>query len=102
MLSWKAMSQPKPPSKPESALIQVRVIPRSSQNKIALLDGCLKIWVTSPPVDGAANEAVCAILAKSLGIAPSRVQVVRGETSKDKLLRVEGLTLEYVLERVCE
>lgn len=96
------MSQPKPPSKPESCLIQVRVVPRSSQNKIAIQDGGLKIWVTSPPVDGAANDAVCAILAKTLGIAPSRVQVVRGESSRDKLVRVEGLSFEQVHKEVAD
>lgn len=96
------MSQPKPPSKPESALIQVRVVPRSSLNKIAFHDGGLKVWVTSPPVDGAANDAVCAILAKFLGIAPSRVQVVRGQTSKDKLLKVDGLSLQQIQEKVSE
>jgi len=96
------MSQPKPPSKPESALIPVRVVPRSSQNKVAVQDGGLKIWVSSPPVDGAANEAVCAVLAKALGIAPSRVQVARGQASKDKLVNVEGLSFAQVLARVCE
>ena len=47
--------------------------------------------VTAPPVDGRANEAVCRLIAAAAGVAPSRVTVVRGLTSRDKVVRVEGV-----------
>jgi uncharacterized protein len=50
------------------------------------------IRVTAPPVDGKANEALCRLVAKKAGVAPSNVTVIRGHTARDKVLRVEGAT----------
>jgi uncharacterized protein (TIGR00251 family) len=55
-------------------------------------DGVLQAKVTAPPVGGRANKALCRLIAKRLGVAPSRVAVVRGEKSRDKVVRVEGLS----------
>lgn len=49
------------------------------------------IRVTAPPVDGKANDALCRLVARAAGIAPSKVAVVRGHTSRDKVLEVEGV-----------
>jgi uncharacterized protein len=49
------------------------------------------IRVTAPPVDGKANDALCRFLARAAGVAPSRVRVVRGHASRDKVVRVEGV-----------
>jgi uncharacterized protein len=49
------------------------------------------IRVTAPPVDGKANEALCRLVAKRAGVAPSRVRIVRGPTARDKTLEVEGV-----------
>ena len=49
------------------------------------------IRVTAPPVDGKANDALCRLVAKKAGVAPSRVSVVKGHTARDKVLRVEGV-----------
>jgi uncharacterized protein YggU (UPF0235/DUF167 family) len=49
------------------------------------------IRTTAPPVDGRANEALCAFVAKRLHVAPSKVSIVRGHASRDKLLRIEGM-----------
>ena len=49
------------------------------------------IRVTAPPVDGRANEALCRLVAKRAGVAPSRVTVVRGHTARHKMLEVEGV-----------
>jgi hypothetical protein len=54
-------------------------------------DGVLQAKVTAPPVDGKANTALCRLIAKRVGVAPSRVSVVRGEKSRDKVVRVEGM-----------
>ena len=48
------------------------------------------IRVTAPPVDGKANAALCALVADRAGVPPSRVSVVRGTTSRDKVVRVDG------------
>ena len=50
----------------------------------------LVLRVKAPPVDGRANAAACRLVAKRLGIPPSRVKVVRGESARDKLLEIEG------------
>ena len=47
--------------------------------------------ISAPPVDGRANDALCRLIAKAAGVAPSRVAVVRGERSRDKVVRVEGV-----------
>jgi uncharacterized protein len=49
------------------------------------------VRVTAPPVDGKANEAVCRLIAEAVDVAPSRVRVVRGRSSRDKTLEVEGV-----------
>lgn len=54
----------------------------------------LQAKVTAPPVGGKANKALCKLIAKRLGVAPSRVSVVHGEKSRDKVVRVEGVDAE--------
>jgi uncharacterized protein len=53
--------------------------------------GAVLIRVTAPPVDGKANDALCRLVAKAAGVAPSRVRVIRGQTARDKVLAVEGV-----------
>jgi len=70
---------------------EVRVAPRASRNRIiGVQDGALKVALTAPPIDGAANEALRKLLAKKFGVAKSAVRIVRGERGRTKLLRVEG------------
>jgi uncharacterized protein (TIGR00251 family) len=81
----------------------VRVQPRAREDEIAgERDGRLLIRVTASPVDGRANAAVRKLLARALGVAPGSVRIVRGETSRDKLIEVAGLdaaALRRALER---
>jgi uncharacterized protein YggU (UPF0235/DUF167 family) len=53
--------------------------------------GAVVIRVTAPPVDGRANDALCRLIAKAAGVAPSNVSVVHGHTARDKRVRVEGV-----------
>jgi uncharacterized protein (TIGR00251 family) len=70
----------------------VRLQPRARRTEVAgERGGAVLVRVTAPPVDGRANAALCALLAERLGVAPSRVSVVRGATARDKVVRVEGL-----------
>ena len=55
-------------------------------------DGILQARVTAPPVDGRANKALCRLVAKRIGVAPSKVTVIHGKKSRDKVLMVDGLS----------
>ena len=69
----------------------MRVVPRASREQIAgMRDGRLLVRVNAPPLEGKANAAVCALLAKAAGVPKGAVTVVRGETSRDKRVRIEG------------
>jgi len=77
----------------EHAVLRLRVQPRASRDAIlGWQDGVLRVRVTAPPVEGAANAAVVALVAKALRVAPSTVRVVGGERGRDKRVRVAGLT----------
>lgn len=69
-------------------LLDVRVQPRAARDAFALEAGRLRVRTTAPPVDGAANEHLCRWLAKEFGVAPSRVSLVRGATSREKSFRI--------------
>lgn len=87
--------------KPESVVFSVRVIPRSSQNKVELVSpSSLKVWVTAPPVDGEANASVCALLAVVLSVAKSSVVVTSGLRGRSKTVHVSGLSVEEVACRL--
>jgi len=76
----------------KTARIEVRLKPRGSKDELTgLRDGVLQAKVTAAPVEGKANKALCKLIAKRVGVAPSRVSVVRGEKSRDKLVRVDGI-----------
>jgi uncharacterized protein (TIGR00251 family) len=71
-------------------LVAVRVKPRARRNEVVgQVGGVWRVRVTAAPEGGAANRAVIGLLAEALGIAPSRVELVRGAASRDKLFRVE-------------
>ena len=72
------------------ALLAVRVTPKASRNEVVRDGDALRVYVTTVPEAGKATAAVVKILAKSLGIAKTRLTLVRGETSRDKLFRVDG------------
>jgi uncharacterized protein len=72
--------------------IRVRLQPRARKDEIAgERAGAVLIRVTAPPVDGKANAALCRLVAKAAGVAPSKVTVVRGHTARDKVLEVAGV-----------
>jgi uncharacterized protein len=75
--------------------IAVRVIPRAGRDEIAgERDGRVLIRLTAPPVEGAANAALCRLVARCAGVPARRVSIVRGQTSRDKVVRVEGMTAD--------
>jgi uncharacterized protein (TIGR00251 family) len=85
----------------DGTLVRLRVQPRASRDEIvAWQDDVLRVRVTAPPVEGEANAAVRTLLARVLGVAPSGVEVVRGERGRDKLVRVTGLSRADVRARL--
>ena len=76
----------------DAVTFEVRVVPRASRDRIVgARDGALRVALTAPPVDGAANEALRKLLAKALGVSKSAVEIVRGDRARVKLLRVRGV-----------
>jgi uncharacterized protein (TIGR00251 family) len=73
--------------------VAVRVIPRARRDEIAgERDGRVLVRLTAPPVEGAANAALCKLVAGRVGVAVRRVSVVRGQASRDKVVRVDGVS----------
>ncbi|MBI5090833.1 MAG: DUF167 domain-containing protein [Candidatus Hydrogenedentes bacterium] len=82
-------------------LLKVRVQPKASRNAIKLEEsGVIRVALTAAPVDGEANMALREFLAKALRIPRGAVDLVSGEKSREKVLRLEGLTGSEVLERL--
>lgn len=72
--------------------LTVRVQPRARANEVVgERGGVVVVRVTAPPVDGRANDAVCALIAKRAGVAKGRVTVIRGAAGREKVVRVEGV-----------
>jgi uncharacterized protein (TIGR00251 family) len=77
--------------------VAIRLQPRAKRNEVVGERGdAIVVRVTAPPVDGKANAALCAVVAKAVGVPSSSVDVVRGQTSRDKLVRVVGASVEDV------
>lgn len=82
-----------------SVRINVHVQPRASKTAVAgMHDGCVKIRLAAPPVDGAANAALVEFVAERLGIAKSRVRIASGLASRRKTVEVDGVTPEQLSE----
>lgn len=72
--------------------IRVYVAPRSSANRVVgVHNGALKVALTAPPVEGAANKALIEYVAKLLGVPRSSVTLVSGETSRNKTVSIAGI-----------
>ncbi|MCD5404017.1 MAG: DUF167 domain-containing protein [SAR202 cluster bacterium] len=90
-----------PPNPGESCTIKVRVQPKSSRNQVdGFQDGALRVRVTAAPTEGQANAAVIAILAKTLGVSKSRLEIIRGYSSRDKVVSVDTLTEQEVQRKI--
>ena len=77
-----------------SILFAARVIPRASKSEIiGEHDGALKVRIASPPVDGAANTELIKLLAKRFHVSKSDIEIVSGETSKNKRIKIANLSI---------
>jgi uncharacterized protein len=82
-------------------LLYVKAQPRASRNQIGEALGTeLKIKITAPPVDSAANEALVRFLAEKLGCPRGAVRLMRGETSRHKIISIQGMKADEIAARL--
>ncbi|MBS1115316.1 MAG: hypothetical protein H6Q94_1045 [Nitrospirae bacterium] len=74
-------------------MIEVKVEPRSSRRQISgIMDNdILKVKLTAPPVDGSANEQLIELISETTGVRKSQIKIVRGQSSKRKLIEITGV-----------
>ena len=83
-------------------LLSVKLQPRASKNEIGdALGDELKVKVTAPPVDAAANQALIELLAEKLGCSRRKVELIRGQTSRHKTVLLHGFKAAEVLQKLC-
>ena len=88
-------------SAPEGVVLSIKLQPRASRNEIGEAAGNeLRIKVTAPPVDSAANEALLRMLAEFLECPRSQIELMRGHTSRHKVVKLHGLEAQTVLARL--
>ncbi|MGI9104426.1 MAG: DUF167 domain-containing protein [Terriglobales bacterium] len=85
------------------ALFAVKIHPRAKKNAITgVLGDALKLSLTAPPVEGRANAACIEFLAELLNLPRSSITIAAGESSRNKVIRVAGLTAAEVQRRLSE
>ena len=83
------------------AVVKVRVQPGASRNQVVgYQQDVLRLRVTAPPQNGKANAAIVSLLAETLGVPKRRVRIVRGLTSRDKLVVVDSLSADELQLRL--
>lgn len=93
------MSDLKVTTTPHGVRFTVRVQPRAASNEIVGAHGsALKVRLTAPPVDGAANELLIELLAESLRVARRSVRILSGHSSRSKTIEADGVTSEEIHE----
>ena len=90
-------------AQPDGTLLMVKLQPRASANEIGeALGNELRIKVTAPPVDAAANQALVEMLTELLECSRARVELVRGHASRHKTIKLHGFKPEEVLAKVAK
>lgn len=85
----------------ESVIVNVLLQPRASKNELVGIHGdCLKIKVTSPPVDNQANEKLCEYLSGLMGISKRKIEIVKGKRMRMKRVKISDRTLDEVRKNV--
>ena len=85
----------------EGTRLRVRVVPRASRNAIAEVQGgFLKVRLTAPPVEGAANAALTEFLAKALRVPRRDVRLISGERARNKVVLIHNVTPAEVRRRL--
>ena len=83
------------------AKISLRVSPNAARNEVVgFTDGVLRVKVAAPPVEGKANKELIALLARKLGLSKGDLTIIKGHTSRNKVIAINGLSQEQVLRRL--
>lgn len=86
---------------PVKTKISLRVYPNAGRNEvIGITDGVLQVKVSAPPVKGKANRELIDFLSRISGVGKSRISIMKGHTSRNKVIAVDGLSREELLERL--
>jgi len=86
---------------PARAYLRIRVVPRAARSALARdASGVLRVHLTAPPVEGAANRALIALLAERLALPKNTLAVARGERGRDKVVSVDGCSPSDVEQRL--
>lgn len=84
---------------PDGVAILVKVVPRAGATKLAgIRDGRLLVRLAAPPVDGAANDALIALLAKTLGVPPRGITLTTGAHSRTKQIAIAGVGVDRAVQ----
>ncbi|MBA7588659.1 hypothetical protein ES708_30724 [subsurface metagenome] len=82
-------------------IIKVKIVPGSSKNKIiGAYNDALKISITAPPVEGKANKKCIAYLAKYFDVAKSKIEIISGKNSKNKLIKIYDISQKEFLDKI--
>ncbi|MEE9247308.1 MAG: DUF167 domain-containing protein [Dehalococcoidia bacterium] len=84
-----------------NTILKIRLIPRASKNEVVgFSQEILRVRVSAPPIEGRANRDLAKLLSRALGVSTRDIQIVKGQRSRNKLVRVQGLTREGALHRL--
>lgn len=81
-------------------IVRLKIIPNSSRNEVIIDDDNLKIKITAQPIENKANKALIEFLSKKLRIAKSNIKIIKGETSKEKTLLINGIDEDFFYSNI--
>ena len=84
----------------EGLVVRLKIVPNSSRNEIIWENDALKVKITAQPIENKANKALIEFLSKTLKIAKSNIQIIKGELNKEKTLLIQGIDEEKFSEIV--
>lgn len=82
----------------DSLIVKLKISPNSSKNEIIKNDSEIKIKITAQPIENKANKALIEFLSKKLKIAKSNIEIIKGETSKEKTLLFKNISSDKMVE----
>ena len=83
------------------AEISVRVRPNAARNEVVgITDGVCQVRVSASPVKGKANKELIALLSRLLGVSKSRIGIIKGHATRDKVIVIDGLSQENIMKRL--
>ena len=81
--------------------LHIKVTPNASRNEIlGFTDGVLQVKIAAPPVRGKADRELTSFLSQALGVSKSSISIVKGQTSRNKVITIDGLTQSDIVKRL--